>query len=324
MAIVVGTVAGCGGSPQASTAPERPAATGGPSTQAPADPSAVRANELGQIPVLMIHQIEDEPSGEYAQTPAQLRRTLEYLAGRDYLPITAAELVNRDIDIPAGTSPVVLTFDDGSANQFQLRPDGSVDPDSGVGVLLGVAERHPRFRPVGTMYLNRMPFGKLDASRELRWLVEHGWEVGNHSYGHENLASLPSGAVQKTIADEHRMISQAVPGYPVTTLALPFGIMPERAELARRGSSGGVRYDYRGVMLVGANPAPSPFAADWDPFNVPRIRSWHGRTANDEHYWLPKLLRTRYVSDGDPTKVSFPRSAGDSLAAAFTTRANPY
>jgi peptidoglycan/xylan/chitin deacetylase (PgdA/CDA1 family) len=321
MMLGLGLVSGCGGhkelsEPAVSTSDDPP--TGEP------EPSAVRADELGQIPVLMIHQIEDHPSGDFAQTAAQLRSTLEYLAGHDYVPITAAELVGGDIDVPAGASPVVLTFDDGSANQFQLSADGSVDPDSGVGVVLGVAERHPRFRPVGTMYVNRMPFGKLDASRELRWLVEHGWEVGNHSYGHENLASLPSAAVQKTIADDQRMISKAVPGYGVTTLALPFGIMPERAQLARRGSSGGVRYDYRGVMLVGANPAPSPFAADWDPFNIPRIRSWYGRTEYDEHYWLPKLLRTRYVSDGDPAKVSFPRSAARSLAAPFTTHANPY
>jgi peptidoglycan/xylan/chitin deacetylase (PgdA/CDA1 family) len=328
LVLCLAAAAGCGGSGAHRTA----AATGGkPASQVPpsqaspsADPGAVHANELGQIPVLMIHDVEQRPEGEFAQSPAQLRSTLEYLATHGYLPITAAELVKGEIDIPAGASPVVLTFDDGLADQFRLRADGSVDPSSGVGVVLAVAKEHPGFRPVGTMYVNRSPFGKLDATRELRWLVDHGWEIGNHTDQHEDLGSLPPARVQQAIADQDRVIETLVPGYSVSTLALPYGIMPKRAEFAHRGSASGVRYDYGGVMLVGANPAPSPFAADWDPFNIPRIRSWHGRTDYDEDYWMPRLANTRYVSDGDPSRISYPRSASTTAATAYAARANPY
>jgi peptidoglycan/xylan/chitin deacetylase (PgdA/CDA1 family) len=304
-------------------------AAASPARVAPAAPSgvapaAVHANELGQVPVLMIHQVEQRPQGEFAQSPAQLRATLEYLATHGYLPITAAELVTGEIDIPAGTSPVVLTFDDGLANQFRLLADGRVDPLSGVGVVLSVAAKHPGFRPVGTMYVNRLPFGKLDPTQELHWLVDHGWEIGNHTYRHDNLGSLSPARIQQAIADQDRYIDTLVPGYPVTTLALPYGIMPKQAALAHRGSASGMSYNYRGVMLVGANPAPSPFAADWDPFNIPRIRSWYGRIDLDEHYWLPRLEKTRYISDGDPSRVSFPRSDTTPVAKAVAARANPY
>jgi peptidoglycan/xylan/chitin deacetylase (PgdA/CDA1 family) len=294
---------------------------------AAASPSAVPgrpANELGEIPVLMIHQVEPHPMGDYAQTPGQLRARLEYLASNGYVPITAAELVRRDIPIPSGASPVVLTFDDGYANQFRLLPDGSVDPQTAVGVVLSVRQRHPQFRAVGTMYVNRAPFGAADAGPELRWLVDHGWEIGNHTSTHANLGNLSAAGVQKAIAEEQHDITTAVPGYQVTTLALPFGVMPTNPALAHRGSSGGQSYDYGGVMLVGANPAPSPFAADWDPFNIPRIRSWHGRTNYDEAYWMPRLAQTRYVSDGDPGKVTYPRSTTVTIAKAFAGRANPY
>lgn len=308
--------------PAAGVAPASPA---GVASASPAlAPAAVHANELGQVPVLMIHKVEQQPRDEFAQSPAQLRTTLEYLATHGYLPITAAELVTGKIDIPAGTSPVVLTFDDGLAGQFQLLPDGRVDPHSGVGVVLSVAAEHPGFRPVGTMYVNRLPFGKLDPTPELHWLVDHGWEIGNHTYRHDNLGSLPPAKVQQAIADQDRYLDSLVPGYPVTTLALPYGIMPKRAELAHRGSASGVSYDYRGVMLVGAGPAPSPFAANWDPFNIPRIRSWYGRTDFDEHYWLPRLEQTRYISDGDPSRVSFPRSDTTPVAKAVAARAHPY
>lgn len=292
-----------------------------------ASPSTVPdrpANELGEIPVLMIHQVEPHPMTDYAQTPDQLRAHLEYLAGHGYVPITAAELVRGDIAIPAGTSPVVLTFDDGYANQFRLLPDGSVDPQTAVGIVLSVRQRHPQFRAVGTMYVNRAPFGAIDAGSELRWLVDHGWEIGNHTSTHANLGQLSATGVQKTIAEEHHDIAAAVPGYQVTTLALPFGVVPANPTLAHRGSAGGQSYDYAGVMLVGANPAPSPFAAGWDPFNIPRIRSWHGRIDYDEAYWMPRLEQTRYVSDGDPQKVSYPRSTTVKIANAFAGRATPY
>jgi peptidoglycan/xylan/chitin deacetylase (PgdA/CDA1 family) len=305
------------------------AAAGSPASQSPSAPAsiapaAVHADELGQVPVLMIHQVEQRAVGDFAQTPGQLRATLEYLATHAYLPITAADLVTGKIDIPAGTSPVVLTFDDGLADQFRLLPDGRVDPSSAVGVVLAVAAEHPGFRPVGTMYVNRLPFGKLDPTRELRWLVDHGWEIGNHTYRHENLGALPPAGVQQAIANQQNYLNSLVPGYPVSTLALPYGIMPKSAELAHRGEASGVSYDYRGVMLVGANPAPSPFAKDWDPFNIPRIRSWHGQIDYDQHYWLPRLEQSRYISDGDPYRISFPRSESTPIATAFAARANPY
>jgi peptidoglycan/xylan/chitin deacetylase (PgdA/CDA1 family) len=335
LVLCLAAAAGCGrpadhpvavpaGVAAASVAPAASPASTAPASPAGPAPAAVHANELGQVPVLMIHQVEQRPQGEFAQSPAQLRATLEYLATHGYLPITAAELVTGEINIPAGTSPVVLTFDDGLAGQFRLLPDGRVDPLSGVGVLLAVAAQHPGFRPVGTMYVNRLPFGKLDPTRELHWLVDHGWEIGNHTYRHDNLGSLPPARVQQAIADQDRYLDTLVPGYPVTTLALPYGIMPKRAELAHRGSASGVSYDYRGVMLVGANPAPSPFAANWDPFNIPRIRSWSGRIDFDEHYWLPRLEQTRYVSDGDPSRISYPRSDQTPVAKPVAARAHPY
>ncbi|MGA8116248.1 MAG: polysaccharide deacetylase family protein [Actinocatenispora sp.] len=329
-ALVVGTVAACNNlSPHDAAGPRRASAaphgsSAKPSPSPSVDPASVHANELGQVPVLMVHQVERPPSGDYAQTPAQLRATMERLATHDYVPVTAAELVSDQIDIPAGTSPVVLTFDDSSPGQFALRADGTVDPDSAVGIVMAVAKRHPQFRPVGTLYVNQNPFGSKRPVRDLRWLTSHGWEIGNHTATHADLGSLAPAEIQREIGSEQRTISRAMPDYKVTTMALPFGSMPANTALAHRGAWDGTRYTYQGVMLVGANPAPSPFTRAWNPFAIPRIRSWHGRIPADEHYWLPRLLRTRYVSDGNPKVVSFPRGAQARLAARFQTEANPY
>ncbi len=327
--IVVGLLASCGQAPRPA-GDRRVAQSTGPSATPSAsptpsiDPRSVHADELGQIPVLMIHQVERHPSGDYAQTPAQLSSTLEYLARQDYVAITAADLVIGRLDLPAGASPVVLTFDDGYPDQFRLRSDGTVDPGCAVGVVRAVAAEHPRFRGVGTMYVNRVPFGSHWPARELTWLRDHGWEIGNHTETHANLSTLSSADVQREIGREQQAISQAIPGYQVSTMALPFGSMPNNAALAHSGAWGHVTYRYQGVMLVGANPAPSPFGADWDPYAIPRIRSWHGRIDMDEHYWLPRLAHHRYVSDGNPRVISYPRASAGTVARAFRHEANPY
>ena len=77
---------------------------------------------------------------------------------------------------------------------------------------------------------------------------------------------------------------------------------------------------------MGAGPAKSPYSRGFDARALPRIRS--GRRTGDQAftstYWLPKLLKNRYVSDGDPDVISFPRAEAARLAPAFAAKARPY
>src|SRR5262245_21711020 len=101
--------AGCGtdsDSTDSASAPPAPA-------PAPVDPAQVQANELGRIPVLMYHRVVGTPASVYDRTPDDFRAELERLARENYVPVTTADLAAGRIDIPAGTHPVVLTFDDG-------------------------------------------------------------------------------------------------------------------------------------------------------------------------------------------------------------------
>ena len=81
------------------------------------------------------------------------------------MPVNVSDYVTRKIDIPAGKKPAVMTFDDGSETQLQLSADGVVDPDTAVGIMLDFAEAHPDFRPAGTFYVNRDPFGPAPTRR---------------------------------------------------------------------------------------------------------------------------------------------------------------
>ncbi|GHF33704.1 peptidoglycan/xylan/chitin deacetylase (PgdA/CDA1 family) [Amycolatopsis bartoniae] len=308
-----------------SFAPLRAAGTTAPSPSVP-PPAAVAANELGLVPVLMYHRIVDPPKSVYDRSPADFRAELERLARENYVPVTAAEFTAGTIDIPAGTHPVVLTFDDGDPSQFALDAAGNPVSTTAVGILLDVAREHPAFRPVATLYVNQTPFGDPGGHKTLPWLQAHGFDVGNHTLTHANLKQDSADEVTTEIAGNDREIRAAGPGLAPVTIALPFGVHPRQEDQALKGPG----YDYRGAFLVGSNPSPSPYAAKFDPLNIPRIRS-EAATGEEAEYgstvWLDKLAAdpgSRYTSDGDPAHVSYPKSANGKVAPAYLSRVNPY
>ena len=289
-------------------------------------------NELGQIPVIMHHEIRPDRVGPYDQTPAEFRSELERLWREGYYPVTTEELVDRKLDrVPRGKTPVVLTFDDATRYQLFFRGRQLVRTTA-IGVLLQFARTHPGFPATGSIYVLREPFGGVpQGAAWLRWLVEHGFELGNHTYDHVPLNTLPRAQVARELALGEKVITDAVPGYRVRTMSLPLGAMPRPAILASRGQTAGRRYGPYGVLLVGANPAPSPYSRTWDATAIPRIRSshagWNGEPDLGASYWLRELAahpESRYVSDGDRRWVTVPRSRMPELAPRFHSRARPY
>ncbi|HEX7354405.1 MAG TPA: polysaccharide deacetylase family protein [Mycobacteriales bacterium] len=327
-------VAGCGArsSPESRastrTSVSAPQPTGSsrpvaPPSPAPPPPASVHANELGQVPVLMFHDVVADPHGDYDISPDELRAELTSLAEQGYVPVTMADVAAGHIDIPAGTSPVVLTFDDSRRGQLTLDAAGNPTPTCAVGILQAVAAAHPGFPARASFYINRDAFGQSDPAPYLRWLARHGYEVGDHTQTHADLRSLPpSGVVQEIGAVEATIL--AALGHGATTMALPYGAQPRPAPLALDGGAGPQAYHFDAALLVGANPAPSPFSTGWDPAAVPRLRVAHVHVEYDAAYWLPKIATTRYVSDGDPAHISFPRNEMGRLSPAYRGEAQPY
>jgi peptidoglycan/xylan/chitin deacetylase (PgdA/CDA1 family) len=311
----------------------KPKATPAASPQAapPADPAnaaKVKANELGVVPVLMYHQIRADGGGDYDMTPAQFRAELARLHKEGYRPVRAIDFVRGTMDVPAGKTPVVMTFDDSTKEQFALGPNGKPKPDTAIGIMLDFARKHPDFKPAGTFFVNDHPFaGVAEGPKMLRWLHENGFELGNHTDDHVPFAGRTPAQVQASLTRGAELIRGAVPGAEVRTMALPLGVMPTPPRLARQGKWNGKSYRHEGVFLVGAEPASSPFAASFRPGAIPRIRSGTPGGEYGSTFWLDQLKRNperRYVSDGDPKTISFPRGTGGDLAPRFRPRARPY
>ena len=313
--------------PRQAAQPKRAAAAA-----APAAAAAVKANELGVVPVLMYHQIRADGGGDYDLTPAQFRAELARLHREGYVPIRAVDLATGRIDVPAGKTPVVMTFDDSTKEQLAWDDRKRPKPNTAIAIMLDFAKQNPGFRPAGTFYVNRDPFaGDPRGTEMLRWLHDNGFEIGNHTYDHIpfNQLSGPQ-EVQKQLALGKKFIEDSVPGAKVRTMALPLGVMPDPPLLARKGRWNGIAYEHAGVMLVGAEPAPSPFSTAFKPGAIPRIRTSPADARDPlmgSWYWLDDLKKNpsrRYVSDGDPDRISFPRDRAEQLAPRFQARANPY
>jgi peptidoglycan/xylan/chitin deacetylase (PgdA/CDA1 family) len=304
-------------------------APAGPVARQPQDSATLARvpNELGRIPLMEYHLIGDK-EGRYERSRERFRQDLEILYRRGYRPVTIAQILDRDLDLPRGLSPVVIVFDDASPGQFKyIERDGKleIDPESGVGILLEFNRRHPDwekkavFCTLSGAAAGRSFFGEKDIEGQksewrfpkVRFLAENGFELCNHTLWHARLDKYPDDVVQEQIARGQLAIDSAVPGYKVRTFALPLGMWPRNRELARRGSwtdqktGRVVRYDYEAILEVSGGSTRSPHDPQYNPLSMTRTEVF----GEELEKTLDRLDRagTRYVSDGDPNTVARPQ-----------------
>jgi hypothetical protein len=245
--------------------------------------------------------------------------------------VRAEDLVEHKLNVPAGKTPVVMTFDDSTKEQFFYNADGSIKADTAIGIMLAFQKTHPKFPLAGTFFVNREPFaGVAEGPQMLRWLDEHGFEIANHTKDHIPMNTLSATEAQRQLALGQKVITDALPDAKVIDMALPLGAWPTPKKLAWRGSWGGIDYRIKGVFEVGAEPSQSPYSTKFDEHAIPRIRTTPPGVGDQEwgsSWWLDILKdhpERRYVSDGDPATVSFPKSEQGDLSPRFEPEAKPY
>ncbi len=285
------------------------------------DYEALGVNEAGRIMILMYHEI-GEPEDVWCRTPDNFRKDLETLYEAGYRLISMGDLLDGNIDVPAGCSPVVLTFDDGNAGQFRyIEKDGRqvIDPDCAVAILEDFYAAHPDFGLAATFYIYYdNPFRQYElVQQKLEYLVEKGFEIGNHCYTHGVLSRLSPEEARRELALHVKRTQEYLPGYNVRSLALPKGELPKDMSYVIKGSYEGTAYHNEGILLVGAEPAPSPFTVKFDPSALPRVRASETDVAGYGLYdWLEQLSKNpdlRYVSDGNPSTVVVPEKLAEQI-----------
>jgi peptidoglycan/xylan/chitin deacetylase (PgdA/CDA1 family) len=263
---------------------------------------------LGSVLVLEYHMIR-EPEGHWQRTPANFRADMERLHAQGYIPANIIDLTLGLPDVPAGRKPVVLTFDDSDISQFRYLDDGSLDPDSAVGILVEMHQKYAADWPLkGTFYVlqdvdvpERILFGQIDyQDQKLQWLVAQGFEVGSHTISHFDLTAGSAEQVQWQLAVSQWQLEARLPGYDVRSLSLPFGNYPLDETLLAQGVWEEQAYTYASAVMVAGGAAVSPHNSEFNPYHIPRVQALQ----SELDYWLDYFAQNPqlyYVSAGPET-----------------------
>ncbi len=296
----------------------------------PIDLEKVRPNESGKIMIVMFHRFVEEcdpdvKGGEWITTFREFEKLLQTLYDMGYRLISLSDYLDNRIDVPAGFIPMVFTFDDGTAGQFNLiNKDGELvaNPRSAVGIMEEFYKTHPDFGLEGTFFINMgsNPFaGEGTVKERLQYLVDKGFEIGNHTLNHEDLKTVKSPEkLLEELGGNQKALNRVLEGYEMKTLALPLGHLPptdELKELLLEGEYQGVKYENRGVFAVGWDPAYPPAGVDFQPSYIHRVRATGVKAEKfDLNWWLENLSREeQYVSDGDPGTITVPRAKEEKI-----------
>ena len=277
---------------------------------------SLKPNELGEIMIIMYHGIGEKES-DWQRTPENLRKDLQYMYDNNYRMISLNDYAKGEIKTKEGCTPIILTFDDGRLNNFNyIEKDGNliIDPDCAVGILEEYKHKYPDFDVTASFFLNSNPFGQAEyVQQKLKWLVDNGYDIGNHTYSHVEMGTLDGGEIQSEIGSVNNIIESYLPDYTVETLALPDGSNPKREFISTMldGEYDGIKYKMIAVLDVGWRPAYSPFDTLTEFTSLYRVTGSEINVDSCGIYDYFKSYenntRERFISDGNPDVVTIPK-----------------
>jgi len=277
---------------------------------------SVKPNEMGKVMVLMFHSIGKE-DGVWEISKKSFVKDLEYLLENNYYLVSLQDYIIGEMDVPAGKTPVVLTFDDGLKNNFNvIEEDGEliIDPDSAVGIMEEFKNNNPEFNSTATFYLfGTNPFRQKEhLDFKLNYLIENGYDIGNHTYNHAFLNKIKTKEeLLFQLGEQVKFIKGFIPEYEVNTLSLPYGLRPEERiqEYLVSGEYGEVKYENIGILDVGSHPSYSWADKRFNFKEIPRIRVSRTDEYQESEEWYQYFEKNhdlRYISDGVKDIITVP------------------
>ncbi len=279
-------------------------------------------NELGKVPIMMYHGIREKTSSStgtiggnvdkdgYNRTPDAFRKDLEFYYENGYQMIRLEDYVNGKIDVEYGKSPIILTFDDGNEDNIRvtsLDDNGNIiiDDNSAVGILEAFKKEHSDAKVTATFFVNGGIFNQQEYNEKiLHFLIDNGYDIGNHTQTHLDIKKSSGDRVQKEIAYVYDELEKIIPGKYVNIVALPFGSPytkeHENYKYVLEGNYEGKSYTTKAALRVGWEPEVSPFDKDFDMTFLKRCRAYDNNGKEfDIEMVFKNLEKNRYISDGN-------------------------
>lgn len=281
-----------------------------------------QVDELGKVPIMMYHGIENIMNSDtkytggnvdkdgYTRTAEAFRNDLEKFYQKGYRMIKLSDYIDGKIDVEYGYSPLILTFDDGNANNIKVTgrdSDGNIiiDGNSAVGIMEEYKKKYPDYNVTAIFFITDALFNQPEYNEEiLHWLVDNGYEVGNHTKGHNNFSKIDTVKTQEVVGYMYNKLESILEDKYERIVALPFGspynLEHENYPYIINGEYEGKKYNTVAALRVGWEPEVSPFNKDFDKTFLKRCRAYdNGGVEFDIEMILKMLDKSRYISDGN-------------------------
>ena len=290
-------------------------------------------NELGEVPIMMYHGIENVENSYtggnvdkdgYNRTSQAFRDDLEFFYNEGYRMIRLYDYVNGNIDTEFGKSPIILTFDDGNKNNFNVTGKDSegnliIDPNCAVGILEEFKKKHKDYNVTATFFLMDNLFNQDEYDEEkIKWLIDNGYDIGNHTKNHLNFSTATTEKTNEEIGYMYEKLDGIIPGKYVNIIALPYGSPGVKTHknfpYILNSTYNGKQYETIATLRVGWMPELSPFDKNFDKTFLKRVRAYDNNGKDfDIEYTFNYLKDTRYISDGDKDSIVIPKSEEQNL-----------
>lgn len=288
-------------------------------------------DELGEVPIMMYHGIHNKKSSEtnytggnvdkdgYQRTSEAFANDLEFYYNSGYRMIRLTDYVDGNIDVELGKSPIILTFDDGLENAIKvigLDSKGNIiiDPNSAVGILEDFKKKYSDYNVTATFFVNGGIFQQEEYNEKiLKWLIDNGYDIGNHTYTHVNFSQVDSNKSIEEVGKLYELLDKIIPGKYVNIVALPFGspykLDHENMQYIFNTNYNGKEYITKSTLRVGWKSESSPFSQDFNPKFLKRIRAYDNDGKEFDIEMNFKLLENnRYISDGNKDTIVVPKA----------------
>jgi peptidoglycan/xylan/chitin deacetylase (PgdA/CDA1 family) len=202
------------------------------------------------VPILLYHHLGDPPPGErHASlwvTPRRFRAQLDALDRAGFHAVTLARVWDAwHGGRPLPKRPVVLTFDDGYAEQDAIaRP---------------ALARHG-WRGVLNLQLNHINIRGGLSRAAVRRLVAAGWEVDDHSATHPDLTKVSPKRLHAEVTTSRATFRRTL-GIDPMFFSYPYGKVDARVRAAVRDAG----------FLAATTIVPRRATSADDPFLLPRL-----------------------------------------------------
>ena len=298
-----------------------------------------KVNEMGKVPIMMYHGIIDTEDNQYTggnvdkngykRTAKAFREDLEFYYKNGYRMIRLEDYIHGKIDVPIGYSPIILTFDDGDADNCKVmgkNSDGSlqIDPNSAVGILEEFKKKYPDFGVTATFFVMSGIFNQSQYNKDIvTFMINNGYDIGNHTISHPDFTKISEEQSVKEVGKMYKTLDSYLGDKYVKIIALPFG-SPYKKEHANykhilSGTYDGYEYKTEAALRVGWEPELSPYSKNFDPTFLKRCRAYDNNGKEfDIEMVFKNLEKNRYISDGDVDRITVPSKEKDNISSEYT------